>query len=143
MNKIDEIIDIIIDLTRQDQLKWYSKKSLFDSEVKKRLTTTLDDLRVDVDIELRNGTCHVSNLLILHYKEFDSGYKVFTNQKIGILQDILFQKYKHTIVADKTDSILEDILSKIGKESSRDLKISKLLDNKDEKSRGFLKGFFK
>lgn len=143
MNKIDEIIDVIIDLTKLDQLKWITKKSLFDSEVRKRLTTTFEELKVDVDIEFKDGMCHVSNIFILHYKEFDNGYKVFTNQKIGILQNILFQKFKHTIVVDRTESVLENILGKIGKESRRDSKISTLLNKVDEeKDKNIFKRLF-
>lgn len=143
MNKIDEIIDVIIDLTKLDQLKWITKKSLFDSEVRKRLTTTFEELGVDVDIEFKNGMCYVSNIFTLHYKEFDSGYKIFTNQKIGILQNILFQKFKHIIVVDRTESVLGNILGKIGKESRRDSKISTLLNKVDEeKDKNIFKRLF-
>jgi hypothetical protein len=131
-NKLESVIDALIISTESGETIWNRKNSIFDSELRKTLTTKIDEITIDVNIECdESGNIIANGIMLLNSKDITGGIKAISNTKIKVLQENLHLIHKGLVGPDKTDMILDNILSKIGKVGIRDNKIEKLLNKRD------------
>lgn len=146
-NKLESVIDALIISTDSGETVWTRKISIFDSEVRKTLTTKIDETSIDINIECdESGNITPNGIMLLSSKEICGGTKAVSNPKVKELQRKLHISHSGLVGPDKTDVVLDNILNKIGKVGIRDNKIETLLNKKVEeeiKSKNIFSRIFK
>lgn len=132
--KINTLLSYVLEQTILDNLEWKHEKSIFDDDESKSFCVHLDDkTKISFNLKAKDGILRDNSCFSIYNKDFESGFKVYSNTKLNDISKQIYPKFQHLFV--KSDSVLDTIISefKNNKANIRDSKIEGLLNKADEK----------
>ena len=149
MDKVNKILEQLVESTECGALEWSLRSSTFNSESRHSYHTKSIDEKTTFEIEIslteKLDSIGYRNCLWIRNESFTDGRKyVPSNDLTKKLEDLVYEKYiKPSLKVKQEDKILDEILTNIGDRSYvRDKKLSQILED-ESKSDGFLKKLFK
>ncbi len=139
--KIDKILDSLIEGTKSGYIKWGLTNSVFNSDTRHKMTYQSDDKKTNFDLEIRleNDLISLTKLSkYLYIKNSDlvnNSLPVSSNDndKVRELEKILFEKFikPKTLKNLPKKGALDDILVNINKQHMRQEKIDNILEDEE------------
>lgn len=148
MDKINKILEKLIESTECGALEWSPRNTTFNSESRHHYHTKSVDEKTTFEIEIslteKLDSIGYRNSLWIKNEFFTDGRKqVSSNELTKKLEDLVYEKYiKPSLIVKQEDEILDEILTNIGDRSYvRDKNLSQILED-ESNSDGFLKKLF-
>jgi hypothetical protein len=135
----EKLIKQITDATKNGNIEWKKRNSIFESNSCRHFTTSLKDVKIDVEINVDLVLKRVSrgHTVIYHKGLTDGRLFVSFEECSDLLLELFSQLVNPTLKVTNDDEVLLDIIDNIpNKISTRDEKIEKILevDSKSHKS---------
>lgn len=136
MDKINKILEKLIESTECGALEWSPRNTTFNSESRHHYHTKSVDEKTTFEIEIslteKLDSIGYRNSLWIKNEFFTDGRKqVSSNELTKKLEDLVYEKYiKPSLIVKQEDEILDEILTNIGDRSYvRDKNLSQILED--------------